>query len=441
MRTTVAAACAALSVSALALPAAAADPQSLPWNTIPVKKVTLFYPGESTYEWLLSPAHEKANVRVAQGRSCTSCHDEEDTKDLGDKLVKAGPLEPNPIPGKKGTIDLQVQAAHDAEYLYLRAQWKSQMNREGRMHDYVRFDGQKWQWYGHDRNDKKVRSGAEPPLYEDRFSIMLDDGKVARFAEQGCWLTCHNGMRDTPGQALGDPVKRHPLLGDSGLKASDVRKYLPSTRTGPDARWDQTRSAEEIAKLKADGAFLDLMQWRVARSAPVGMADDGYVLEYRNFDDGKNPFSGNMDAKTMTPKFMFDPAKVGAKALQARDIGDPAKPAALVREANAVPYDPNAGWKEGDILPGRLLSRADAKGSAADNDAVFGTWKDGTYTVVWRRKLNTGNADDKQLKVGGRYTIGIAVHDDNVTTRFHHVSFPLSLGIGVDADVRATTLR
>ena len=72
---------------------------------------------------------------------------------------------------------------------------------------------------------------------------------------------------------------------------------------------------------------------------------------------------------------------------------------------------------------------------------MFGNWKDGTYTVVWRRKLNTGHSDDKLLKVGGRYTIGIAVHDDNVTTRFHHVSFPLSLGIGVDADVRATTLK
>jgi hypothetical protein len=439
MRTTIAAACAALFVSATAFPAAAADPQSLPWNTIPVKKVTLFYPGTSTYEWLLSPAHEKANTRVAQGRSCVSCHDEEDTKDLGDKLVKAGPLEPSPIPGKKGTVDLQIQAAHDAEYLYLRAQWKTQMSREGRMHDYVRFDGQKWKWYGHDRNNKDVRAGTEPPLYEDRFSIMLDDGKVARFAEQGCFVTCHNGMRDAPGQATAEAVKRNPLLGDAGLKTDEVKKYLPSTRHGPG--WDQTRSAEDVAKLKAEGGFLDLMQWRAARSAPVGMADDGYVLENRNFDAGKNPFSGNIDSKTMTPRFMFDPAKVGVKALQARDIGDASKPAALVREANAVPYDPNAGWKEGDILPGRLLSRADAKGSAADNDAVFGSWKDGTYTVVWRRKLATGNPDDKQMKVGGRYTIGIAVHDDNVTTRFHHVSFPLSLGIGVDADVRATTLR
>ena len=183
------------------------------------------------------------------------------------------------------------------------------------------------------------------------------------------------------------------------------------------------------------------MQWRAGRSGAVGMADDGYVLEYRNFDAGKNMFGSNMDTKTMTPRFMFDPAKVGAKALQVQDIGNAARPAALVREANAVPFDPNAGWKEGDILPGRLLSRADSQGSAADNDQVSASWKDGMYTVLWRRKLDTGNADDKVLKVGGRYTMGLAVHDDNVTTRFHHVSFPLSLGVGVDADIRATTLK
>jgi hypothetical protein len=310
------------------------------------------------------------------------------------------------------------------------------------MHDYVRFDGKEWKWYGHDRNDKAVRAGQQPALYEDRFSIMLDDGKVPRFAQQGCWLTCHNGMRDTRNTAAADAVKKHPIFGDAGWKETEIRKYLPATRSDAGASWDKTKSPEEIAKLKAEGQFLDLMQWRVNRSGPVGMADDGFVLESRLFDEGKNPFSWNLNRKTMTPLFMFDVAKVGATALRAEDIGNPAKPGAIIKEANAVPFDPNAGWKEGDILPGRLLSRADAKGSAADNDAVHGTWKDGTYTLVWGRKLDTGHpADDKIMKVGGKYTVGFAIHDDNATTRFHHVSFPHTLGIGVDADIKAVTLK
>ena len=424
----------------LASPAGAVDPQSIDWSKIPTKSFTLFYPGQSTYDWLLSPDHKKGDKQVAQGKACLSCH-EGDEKDLGNKLVKGGSLEPSPIAGKNGTIDLAVQAAHDAESVYFRFQWKSNLNREGRMHDYVRFDGKQWKWYGHDRNDKAVRAGEHPALYEDPLAIMLDDGKVPQFAQQGCWVTCHAGMRDMPNQAVGEPVKKHPLFADSKYD-SDIRKYLASTRTDPAASWDKTKSKEEIAKIKSEGGFLDLMQWRTARSAAVGMADDGYVLEYRDFDEGKNPFSWNVDRKTMTPLFMFDAAKAGARALRAEDIGNPAKPAAIVKEANAVPFDPNADWKEGDILPGRLISRADAKGSAADNDAVFGTWKDGTYTLVWRRKLDTGHpGDDKIMKVGGKYTVGFAVHDDNVTTRFHHVSFPLTLGIGVEADIKATTLK
>lgn len=420
--------------------ALAADPRTIDWTKVPSKPVTLFYPGQSTTDWLLGPDHKGAR-RTAQGRACVTCHDG-DEKDMGNNIVKGGPLEPNPIAGKNGVIDLAVQAAHDAEHLYFRFQWKSNLAREGRMHDYVRYDGKEWKWYGHDRADKSVRSGEQPPLYEDRLAIMLDDGKVPQFAQRGCWVTCHNGMRDTKGDVAGARVKQHPLFGDAGMKESDIRKYLASTRTDSEASWDKTRSREEIAKIKAEGGFLDLMQWRGARSGPVGMADDGYVLEYRNFDAGKNPFAWNLDRKTMTPLFMFDAAKAGAKALRAEDIGNAAKPAAIIREENAVAFDPNAGWKEGDILPGRLVSRKGATGSAADNDAVFGSWKDGTYTLVWRRKLDTGHpGDDKALKAGGKYTIGLAVHDDNVTTRFHHVSLPLTLGLGVDADVKAVTLK
>jgi hypothetical protein len=129
------------------------------------------------------------------------------------------------------------------------------------------------------------------------------------------------------------------------------------------------------------------------------------------------------------------------KAITVDDIGDPSKPYALVREANAAPYDPDAGWKEGDVLPGRLVSRVDAKGSAADNNQVTSEWKEGVWTVVFTRKMNTGHPeDDKILEEGKSYTYGFAVHDDNVTTRFHFVGFPRSIGFGADGDIEATKL-
>lgn len=419
-------------------PVSAAPPSD--WTRIPSHTVRLFYPGQAGYEWVRSAAHKRGDNRVKAGGACLSCH-EDDEAALGDAIVAGGRLEPTAIVGKVGVVALNVQAAHDEENLYLRFEWKTQMDRAGQMHDYIMYDGEKWGFIGGPRSSGKVRSGAQPPLYEDRLAIMLDDGKTPLFANQGCWLTCHTGMRDMPGEASKEQVGAHALLGEV-LKQSDVRKYLPNTRTDDMASWDKTRTPEEIAKLKAAGAFVDLLQWRGHRSNPVGMTDDGYVLEYRLFDAGKGPFSWNVDRKTMTPKYMFDVAKVGVKAISMDDIGKASKPYAIIREENAVPYDPDAGWKKGDVLPGRLLSRADASGSGADSAAARGTWQDGVWTVEWTRKLDTGHPeDDKILKVGGVYNVGFAVHDDNVTTRFHHVSFPVTLGIGVEAMISAATLK
>lgn len=62
--------------------------------------------------------------------------------------------------------------------------------------------------------------------------------------------------------------------------------------------------------------------------------------------------------------------------------------------------------------------------------------------MLWTRKLDTGHADDdKALKPGGVVNVGFAVHDDNVTTRFHHVSFPLTLGIGTKATISSVALE
>jgi hypothetical protein len=406
------------------------------WSAVPTHSVTLFYPGQSGYDWLRSPAHRRADRQVMEGESCVSCHEGEEAE-IGELIVSGEKLEPAPIEGKKGSLELQVQAAYDDENLYLRFQWPTQLDRPGQMHDYMRYDRQGWAFYGGARSDEKVRSGEQPPLYEDRLAIMIDDGSVPLFAEQGCWLTCHSAMRDMPDEASSDAVKAHPLLGEA-LGESDVRKYLPGSRADEGASWDQTKSPEEIAALKAEGRFLDLMQWRAHRSNPVGMADDGYVLEYRLSDAGTGPFSWNVDRKTMTPKFMFDEAKVGSKALTVDAIGDPSKPHAIIREDNAVAYDPGAGWQEGDVLPGRLLSGEDAEGSAADNRDVQGTWEDSVWTVTWTRPLDPGHPeDDKILREGETYNLGLAVHDDNVTTRFHFVSFPFTLGIGAEADIEA----
>lgn len=401
----------------------AADPAKINWAKIPATNVPLFYPGQSSYEWLRSDAHKGAVKEVNRGDACVSCHDEDDAeKDMGEKLVKAGSLEPVPVGGKNGFINLKVQVAYDANNAYFRYQWKTKAGAGGVEYPYYRFDGKEWKVYGLPRLDKPVQEGKQPAIYEDRMSMMIDDGKVPMFAQQGCWLTCHEGERDMPKQAAKEEVAANPLMKE--IKKTDIRKYLPASRTNPED-WTTGKPVAELDKIKAEGGFVDLIQWRASRSNPVGMADDGYVLEWRNFDAGKNPFASNLDNEKKQPKFMFDAAKFGAKAVTANDVGR--KDNFLIKTANAVPFDPDAGWKEGDMLPRYILGGAD--GSGADNKAT-GNWKDGMWTVVLARPLNLANSDDKALKVGGVYNVGFAVHDDNITTRGHHVSFVKTVGIG-----------
>jgi hypothetical protein len=52
-----------------------------PWDAIPWTPITLFYPGQITWDFLISEEHEGAR-RLLQGRSCESCHAAEEMGEL-----------------------------------------------------------------------------------------------------------------------------------------------------------------------------------------------------------------------------------------------------------------------------------------------------------------------------------------------------------------------
>ncbi|ABI58058.1 hypothetical protein Mlg_2718 [Alkalilimnicola ehrlichii MLHE-1] len=68
-------------------------------------------------------------------------------------------------------------------------------------HQYWRYDGGEWVRYG---------SGGPMPapsgLYEDRISILLDDGSVDGFGRYGGWKTVHEGMRTLTSEVDSDSV-------------------------------------------------------------------------------------------------------------------------------------------------------------------------------------------------------------------------------------------
>ncbi|MFB3816928.1 MAG: ethylbenzene dehydrogenase-related protein [Candidatus Methylomirabilales bacterium] len=398
---------------------------------MPARTVTLLYPGQASWEFLTSNAHPGASALEG---GCGACHAGQE-KTLGAKLVKAGPREADPIAGKAPSVDVTVRAAYDAEYAYFQFRWATKTPHA--VHTLWRYDGKQWTSWGGPKPDA-TKKGI-PPSYEDRLAVLFDDpnnvpasdGSPVTFSQVGCWLSCHNSMRAMPKDVPKKALDPHPYWGQQGRKVGDIRKYLLITRTGQDetGAWDRVKPAADLAALKAGGKFLDLWQWRAGRSNAVGYASDDWVLEYRNTDAGRAPFFSRPK-----PEFMFDEKAVGFRAIPEKELQARMGQAALIEGKTAAALNPQAAFATGDVLPQYLTRQP--QGSGADVQA-FGRYADGHWVVEMRRKLTTGNPDDKALRPGRAYPFGFAIFDDTVSNRRHYVSLPLTVGFGVEGDVRA----
>ena len=110
--------------------AGAAHAAAPDWSKVAATKMTLFYPGQSSLEWVMDKAeHSAVPDIVNKGRACAKCH-AGDANEVGDKIVKGGPvgnkkapIEPKPIAGKAGHVPATLQVAHDGSKIYFRLEW------------------------------------------------------------------------------------------------------------------------------------------------------------------------------------------------------------------------------------------------------------------------------------------------------------------------------
>lgn len=329
------------------------------------------------------------------------------------------------------TMPLQVKAAYNGREMFFRYRWPSE--RPGIYHDVLRFEGGKWVRIG------ASVAGPQPQgIYEDRVTMLVDDGSVPEFERYGGYITVGDRMRFFTNQASPDEVKAHPYLGQK-KKQKEVGKYLPETRSDVDD-WASVVPEEELARLRRAGYFLDLWHWRAHRSNPIDKSDDQFVAEARYGDSGKGPFFTNWDKETKQPKLMFDPDNTGQYAmkwsdLEGRKLGF--DDFYYLREDQAIPFDPNHDWVDGDVIPRRVLRAGE--GSRADI-SVQGKarWNDGFWDVTLRRAMDTGQPlEDKAMVDKATYSVAFAVHRNATGSRWHYVSLPVSLGLERQAELVA----
>lgn len=198
----------------------------------PSKKITVFYPGTASMEWVLKGTEHGGARAVKKSDTCLDCHVDdrsgaEEAVEFGKKIVSGAKskntvLEPEPVKGKPGSIPVTVQAAHDGNQLYLRFTWKN-----------TGFTGGK-------------KMDADNPI---KLAVMLEEqDKIEHDNSGGCWATCHSDVRTMP-----------------GITDDKKTKYVKDGNV-------------------AAGKFYDLVQYKSGKGQkPV----DGYIADKRVMEGGK----------------------------------------------------------------------------------------------------------------------------------------------------------
>jgi cytochrome c-type protein NapC len=298
-----------------AAPAASGDnpAASIDWASIEPREVGLFYTGQASMEWVLKGSDHGGKRAFVTGDRCLDCHEDEEV-DIGDLIVVGDKAEETVIPDKRGSIMVNVQAAHDAENLYMRFQW------EDGEHTPVPF----------------IDGGKMDPENPVKLAIMLatdseDDPKVEYAERSGCWQTCHHDINYMPHKPDEATMNASPAAQRLDL-SNGITKYLKESRTeieieGKDGKvrggWDKLKSEAEIQAALDNGSFMDLLRYK----SGSGESEDGYILAERVMNGGQGVnFTGSNDngvwTVLMTRKLTSDqPGDISMSTDQWYNIG------------------------------------------------------------------------------------------------------------------------
>src|SRR3970282_1849626 len=99
------------------------EARAVDWDKAKEKQVTLFYPGQSSWEWVMTAKDHSGATKFREGKNCKGGREGGKKRASGEPIVRAKSLEPNPPAGKPGALTLRVATTRDDERLYFRFRW------------------------------------------------------------------------------------------------------------------------------------------------------------------------------------------------------------------------------------------------------------------------------------------------------------------------------
>ena len=249
-------------------PSTNAGGSSADWSSVPSREITIFYPGQSSMEWMLNGKdHGGSRPFTKLGDRCFTCHDKEADK-MGEKIVTGQKLEPKEtlIPGKRGSIPVNVQASHDANNLYMRFEW------ENSEHTPAPF----------------VDGGKMDPENPMKLAIMFASDEVKYAGQAGCWGTCHHDANGMPHAPADTKVSKY-------ITESRTKIEIKGRRGKKRGGWDKRKADDEISSEMAAGHFMDIVRYKSGKN----QSEDGHILADRIMEGGQGAeFNAKLDGDT-----------------------------------------------------------------------------------------------------------------------------------------------
>jgi hypothetical protein len=139
------------------------------WAKVGKSTIHVFHPGTAPIEWIQGKGEHSGASGLKKGESCAGCHIEDGKLSLDLKRLASKELEPKGAP-KTMTYPVTVQAAYDANNLYVRLTFKAPAG-------------------GADHSDKDN---------EVKATMMFPNDKVPLADQAGCWSACHEDSKGMP---------------------------------------------------------------------------------------------------------------------------------------------------------------------------------------------------------------------------------------------------
>lgn len=221
---------------------AAASADAVDWGSVPGNSIIMFYPGQTSWEFILTPSDHDGAEKFRGGKDCLECHEDEES-DMGKDTVSGKKHESNPIPDKPGSLPVDVKLTYDQERMYVQLSWK-------------------------DTGFKPADHDSDKLLH---VNMMLGDGTVPSFSRGGCWASCHADMKGMPYASSG----------------TDLTKYLARSRTKVtrEGGGENYKSDGDLQGMLGDGMFVEYWQAMIADAGAQAEPVDGYILEKRHVND------------------------------------------------------------------------------------------------------------------------------------------------------------